>query len=100
MNKKNYERKFQFQNNIITRQSKQIESLKKEVEKLESQIQEKDEIINSVVSLKEELSQNVAEVKRGKEEYRVLIDELRKMKEILNIEVYKGRWKIVRWLIK
>lgn len=98
--KKNYERKFEFQKNIIARQSKQIDSLKLQIEKLEKQAQEKDELINSVASLKEELSQNVAEIKKSKEEYHKLIKELKMMKEIINQEVYRGRWRLIRFLIK
>ena len=100
MNEKRYKRKFEFQKNIVSRQSEQIKTLKFQIEKLKLDIKEKDEIINSVAPLKNELSQNVAEIKKYKEQYRVLIDELRKMKEIINQEVYRGRWKIVKFLIK
>ena len=41
-----------------------------------------------------------SEVKRYKKEFRELVDELRKMKEVLNREVYKGRWRLVKFLIK
>ena len=33
-------------------------------------------------------------------EYGELVYELRKMKEIMNKTVYKGRWKLIRFLIK
>ena len=57
-------------------------------------------VINSVASLREELSRNVEEVKKHKNEYKSLIEELRKMKEIINKTVYKGRWRLIKFLIK
>lgn len=100
MNEKKYEKKLEFQQNTISRQLKQIEELKSQNEKLKLELKEKDKIINSVASLKDELTQSANEVKKYKEEYKELIDELRKMKEILNQEVYKGRWKLIKFLIK
>ena len=60
----------------------------------------KDEIINSVAYLKEELSQNIEKIKKYKDEYKRRIDELRKMKEDFNQTVYKGKWNLVKFLIK
>lgn len=98
--KNKYQKRLDFQQKIISRQSEQIESLKLEIEKLNLKLIEKDELINSVEFLRKELKQNVNEIKRGKEEYRALINELKQMEKIVNQEVYKGRWKIVKWLIK
>lgn len=100
MNEKKYEKKIDFQQKLIAKQSEQIESQKNEIEKLKLIINEKDGIINSVDSLRKELSHNIDEAKRYSKEYKILIGELRKMKEIMNQEVYKGRWKIVKFLIK
>ena len=100
MNEKNYKRKLEFQEKLIKRQSEQIESLKSQVSKLELECKQKDETINSVSSLRSELEQNVSDIKKYKKEYKELINELRKMKEIMNQEVYKGRWKLIRFLIK
>lgn len=100
MNEKSYKKKLDFQQKMISRQSNQISSLKAHIEKLEKQIQEKDELINSVEFLRCELINNVNEIKQKKNEYQTLIEELKKMKNILNKEVYKGRWKLIRLLIK
>ena len=100
MIEKRYKRKIEFQEKIIKRQSEQIEELKLQNQKLELKCKEKDEIINSVSFLREELKQNVDEIKQHKNEYKFLVDELRKMKEIVNQEVYKGRWKLIKFLIK
>ena len=67
---------------------------------MKKQVQEKDEMINSVAFLKDELSQNVEEIKKYKEEYKNLIQELEQMKNILNEEVYKNRWWLIKFLIK
>lgn len=100
MNEKKYEKKLDFQQKIISRQSEQIEDLKLQNEKLRLKLQEKDELINSIAFMREELAQNVSEIKRHKEEYKKLIDEVRKMKEIINQTVYKGRWRIIKFLLK
>lgn len=100
MNERNYKKRLDFQQKMISRQSEQIESLKSEIEKLNLKLKEKDEIINSVELMRKELSQNVTEVKEYKNEYKSLIEEIKKMNKIINQEVYKGRWKLVRFLIK
>lgn len=96
----NEKKRLKFQNKIISRQSEQIESLKSENERLKLELQKKDEIINSITPMRNELSQNISEVKKYKKEYKKLIDELRRMKKILNMTVYKGRWFLVKLLIK
>ena len=96
MNEKKFEKRLEFQQKIISRQSEQIEELKSQNEKLKLKIEEKAELINSVSAMREELSYNIDEVKKGKEEYKKLISEVKMMKEIINKEVFKNRW----WLIK
>ena len=85
---------------MIARQSKQIEELELQVGKLRLDIEEKNRIIDSVTPMREELKQNIAEAKKYKNEFKKLVDELKQMKEIINQEVYKGRWKIIKFLIK
>lgn len=97
---KNYKRKYEFQKKMNLRQSEMIEKLKARVEELELMCKEKDDEINSIDSLRVELTKNVNETKKYKKEYEELIKELREMKKIVNQEVYRGRWKIVRWIIK
>ena len=100
MNEKKYEKRLNFQSQLIERQSKQIDDLKKKNEKLENECRKKDEIINSVDSLREALTKEISEVKKRKEEFNRLISELKDMKKIVNQEVYRGRWKIIRWIMK
>lgn len=100
MNEKKYKKRLELQNKTITRQSNQIEELKLQVQKLELECKKKDEIINSVSILKEELDKNISDAKAYKEQYEDLIEELKKMKKIMNQELYKNRWNFVRFLIK
>jgi hypothetical protein len=100
MNEKKYEKRLDFQQKIISRQSEQIESLKLQNEKLKLELQKKDELINSVSSLREELIQNVSDSKKYKEEYGKLINEVRRMKKIMDKEVFNGRWWIIKLLLK
>lgn len=100
MNEKSYKRKFEFQEKMIARQSEQIEDLKAKIAKLELDLEEKDRIINSVKPLKDELSESIAQIRKYKKEYKELIKEHREMNKIINQEVYKGRWKLVKFLIK
>lgn len=85
---------------MISRQSKQIEDLESQVINLRLEIEEKNKVINSVAPLKEELTKNVDEAKKYKEESKALVGELRKMKDVMNKEVFKGRWKLIRLLMK
>jgi chromosome segregation ATPase len=98
--KKRYQKKLDFQQKMIARQSDKIESLTSQIEALKLECERKDEIINSVTPLKEELTKNVNEIKKYKKEYRTLIEEARKMKNIINQEVYKNRWWLIKLLIK
>lgn len=100
MNGKNYKEKYEIQSKIVSRQFEQIESLKAQIKELELELEIKNKTIDSISSLRNELIQNVDEVKKYKEEYKELINELRKMKEIINQEVYKGRWRLIKFLIK
>ena len=96
----NDKKKIEFQRKMIARQSEQIESLKSEIEKLKLVLEEKDRVIHSVDFLRNELAQNVAEVKNKKKEYFELVEDLRKMKKIIDQEVYGNKWKLVKFLIK
>lgn len=99
-NKNKYEKRLAFQQKMINRQSEQIEKFKNEIVKLKLECQKKDELINSVTPLREELQQNINDVKKKKKEFNELIQEMKKMKSILNQKVFRGRWRLVKWLIK
>ena len=100
MSERNYKKKYEFQKKMTSRQIEQIESLKSEIQELKLKCEEKDKIINSIEPMRVELKHNIDEIKKQKEEYRILVDEVRKMKNIINQDVYKNRWWLVRFLLK
>ena len=100
MNEKRYEKRLKFQEKMISNQSKTIESLKSQIVALKLESNAKDELIESVDSLRKEFIKDTEEVKRCKEQYKKLIQELKDMKKILNQEIYKGRWSLIKFLIK
>lgn len=100
-NKNNkYKKRLAFQQKMIARQSKEIERLKNDNEKLTLECQKKDELIRTVEPMRKEMTDNIKEHKKLKEQYKSLIQELKKMKSIINKDVYKGRWWLIRLLLK
>lgn len=85
---------------IIKYQADEIKSLKAQIDKLNISCKEKDELINSVEHFQQEFVQIVEELRGKKQEYEKLIGEVREMKNALDREVFRGRWSIVKWLIK
>lgn len=100
MNTGKRNRKSNIKSRIIERQTNKIESLKKRISELEIDCDEKDELINSVDSLRVEMEQIVEDLKSKGEVYDKLVGELTEMKKIMNEEVFKGRWNIIRFLLK
>ena len=83
--------------NIIKRQDDEIRALKSHINELNITCQQKDE---SVDKFQQEFMGLIDELKEKKEEYEKLIGEVRAMKKAIDREVFKGRWSIVKWLIK
>ena len=98
--KNKYEKRLAFQQKIINLKSEQIEKLESEIERLNNKIIEKDEIINSIEPMRKEMAENLKEQKKLKKQYKTLIQELKDMKNVINKEVYRNRWWLVRWLLK
>lgn len=100
MSEKNLKKRLEFQQKMITRQSEQIDELKNKIEVLNEIIKEKDEVINSISPMREELKNEIANVNQKKKEYSRLIKELKTMKNIINEDVYKKRWWLIKFLLK
>ena len=100
MNEKNLKKRFDFQQKVIARQSQQIDDLKKQIEKLTLECHKKDELISAIEPMRKEMAENIEESKRLKVQFQKLVNELKQMKKIMNVTVYKGRWRLVKWLIK
>lgn len=98
--KNKYEKRLAFQQKMLNRQSEQIETLKSEIDKLTLECQKKDELINSVEPMRREMTETINEQQRLKQEYQKLIQELKTMKNIIDEEVYKKRWWLIKFLLK
>lgn len=88
------------QKKVILAQIEKIGKLKKQISDLEIDNQKKDAIINSITDIREELENTVEDLKEKREEYEKLIDELQQMKKVMNQTVFKGRWKLIKILLK
>lgn len=100
MNEKNYKKRLDFYQKMMARQSEQIEKLKSKIEKLTLECQKKDELIKSVEPMRKEMADNIKEQRKLKERYKALIQELKVMKNIVNEEVYRKRWWLIKFLLK
>jgi chromosome segregation ATPase len=98
--KRNYKRDYEFQKKLNIKLEKEIELLKLENQELKVQCNKKDEIINSVDSLRVEMTQHTNAIKDKRKEYDKLVEDLRKMRKVMNKEFFKGRWRLVKFLIK
>lgn len=98
--KVDYKKRYEFQKKINLRQSEEIESLKAQIDELISLCEEKDEEIHSVDSLRVELTENVNEIKKYKKQYKSLIEDLKKMRKVMNQAFFGNKWSFIRFLIK
>lgn len=111
--KTNKDRKSDVKDRTITRQAKEIESLKTEISKLEAACEEKDAVIEakeneaaeftaSVEFLRNELKTNIEELKQKSKEYDENLAEIKKMRNVFAKDVFRGewRWRIIKWLMK
>lgn len=85
---------------IIKRQSDEIESLKKSIEDLNMTCEQKDAIINAIDGFRNDLIEVLQDLDDKRNRYGELINELTEMKRVMNKEVFKGRWNLVRFLLK
>ena len=93
-------KKSDMKSQIIARQIDKINSLQKKISNLEIDNEKKDEIINSINALRDDLFATVNELKGKSEQYDELFGELIQMRNVMNQTVFKGRWKLIRFLLK
>ena len=96
----NNKKKNDTKNRIIERQIIKIETLKKDISKLEIDVKEKEKLIKSVTFLHDEFLDVIEDLKKQREEYNKLINELQEMKNTMNEIVFKKRWKLIKFLMK
>lgn len=93
-------RKKDIKSEIIKRQSDEIESLKKSIADLNMTCEQKDAIINAIDGFRNDLIEVLQDLDDKRNRYGELINELTEMKRVMNKEVFKGRWNLVRFLLK
>lgn len=85
---------------IIKRQVDEIESLKNRISKLEIDNKTKDDIINSIDAMRLELLDVIGRLNDKSDEYDELIAEMKEMRDVFNQEVFRGRWRLIRFLMR
>lgn len=100
MGKKNkLVKKNDLQKKTILNQIKEIEKLKKEILDLQIDCHKKDDLLNIVNSFQNELSQIIDDLQERRKQYDILISDLQQMKCVMNQQVFKGRWNIIKALL-
>lgn len=87
-------------NRMILNQIDKIDKLQKTISELEISCEEKDKVIESVNALRDDLFTTINQLKKKSDEYDVLIADLMEMRKVMNQTVFKGRWKLIRLLLK
>lgn len=77
-----------------------IEQLHKEIENLQIDCDKKDALIASVNGIKNEFTQILDNLKAKSEEYDKLLGDLKQMRQVINQTYFKGKWKIIKFLLK
>ena len=85
---------------MIQKQADEIRDLKNKINTLQVESERKNELIHLVDTLTTDLQNEIEEIYNLKERYRVLINELNLMMKIFNTKIFKGRWKLIRLLMK
>ena len=98
MNRKN--KRDDIKSRIIDRQTSEIESLKKKIDSLKLSCEEKNELISSIDTLRINFIQEIDNIKNNSKKLDKLISELNQMKVVMNRTFFKGRWRIIKWLLK
>lgn len=97
MNKRKTE---DMQSRIIKRQRKEIERLKEEIASLQYECRMKDEMIESFDDARYDMKNAARDISSSRDEYARTVKELREMKRVMNQEVFKGRWFLIKLLMK
>lgn len=94
--KKNHDIK----NRTILSQIDKIDKLEKMISELKISCEEKDSVIASINVLREDLFTIINQLKKKSDEYDSIISDLMEMRKVMNQTVFKGRWKLIRLLLK
>lgn len=85
---------------IIAKQANEIEKLKAEIVKLQSDSAKKDELVNSIEPMRKELSEIIEDLNDKRSEYSILLSQLKESRKIINKDVFNGKHSLIRFLLK
>lgn len=95
-----YEKKYETQKKIVLRQLDEIEKLKSSISELEIDSEKRTELIDSITDIRTELYEVIDDLNERREEYTRLIEDLRQMKMVMNQTVFKGKWRLIKLLLR
>ena len=95
-----YEKKYETQKKIVLRQLDEIEKLKSSISELEIDSEKRTELIDSITDIRTELYEVIDNLSERREEYTRLIEDLRQMKIVMNQTVFKGKWRLIKLLLR
>ena len=94
------EKKYDFLKKRMNRQTKEIENLSHKIYQLKIENNEKQDLIDSINSIKKDWKESLDTICVQRDEYQKLIFELRAMKTVMKTTVFKGKWKLIKLLMK
>jgi hypothetical protein len=95
-----YEKKYETQKKIVLRQLDEIEKLESSISELEIDSEKRTELIDSITDIRTELYEVIDDLSERREEYTRLIQDLRQMKIVMNQTVFKGKWRLIKLLLR
>lgn len=95
-----YEKKYETQKKIVLRQLDEIEKLESSISELEIDSEKRTELIDSITDIRTELYEVIDDLSERREEYTRLIEDLRQMKMVMNQTVFKGKWRLIKLLLR
>lgn len=95
-----YEKKYETQKKIVLRQLDEIEKLESSISELEIDSEKRTELIDSITDIRTELYEVIDDLSERREEYTRLIQDLRQMKMVVNQTVFKGKWRLIKLLLR
>lgn len=95
-----YEKKYETQKKIVLQQLDEIEKLKSSISELEIDSEKRTELIDSITDIRTELYEVIDDLSERREEYTRLIEDLRQMKMVMNQTVFKGKWRLIKLLLR
>lgn len=93
-------KKSTYQSRVISKQIEEINKLKDEILILEIDRDKKKDLIKTIEDIRNELTKELEKIKTLKEKLKELIDEVLLMRNTINQFVYKGKWNLIKLLIK